>query len=94
MRAAMGRLASAGLSALQRRCLAGIVFDGLSHGGVARRLGRTVGSVKQHVHRARRKLAAAGMAARRLKRTEPPVVVTMDPARMDELQPWEVKGRW
>ena len=89
------QLAAAELSDRQLLCMALRFFEGRTQQEIAERLGTSQPAIYYHIAAGRRRLARAGLTIARSSgaHTRRRAVV-LDPAILDELPPWEIKGRW
>lgn len=69
-------------------------FDGFTQQEIADRLGIINQAVSQHIAAGVKKLTACGMRPERLTMDAPPKITTMDPGRMDQLGPEQIKAVW
>ena len=87
-------LAAARLTERQTACLAMHLFDGMSHGEIAWRLCIDRRVVTKHIAAAERRLARAGLSAARVKKFLSGRLDFLDPDRLDEVNPCDVRGIW
>ena len=87
------RLALARLTERQQECLALLLYDGLSHGRIAREFGidRTV--VRRHVQRGLERLSKAGLTPRPVTMA-PPSMTYMNNETLDRISPDGVVAVW
>ena len=89
------QLAAAGLSDRQILCMALCFFEGRTQHEIAEQLGTSQPTVYYHIAAGRRRLARAGLKIAGSSGTHSRRgAVASDPARLDELPPWQIKGRW
>ena len=94
LRRAGERVARVRLTARQRQCVVLAYFDGLTRGEIAGQLGLSTRAVRQVMHRARKKLAKAGLKATRVEVVPQHTLLLMSPDRIDRLPLDKIRGRW
>lgn len=88
------RLAAAGLSPMETRCLAMSHFDGCTQHQIAAEFCISRSTVQTHLRRGRRKLAAAKLAFRNLARADSPVCFLMDRPELADAGAGACVGAW
>ena len=88
----VAQLAAANLTPKQIEVLALYCFDGCSERDIAGLLGISRRAVRDHLAGGREKLEACGLEAGRLADPEKPEIKPMDPRRIDQLGPREIRG--
>ena len=88
------RVKAAGLSEIQKLCLAMLWYHDLSQEELSRRLRISQQAVSNHVRRGLERLRAAGVSQRRRRRYVLPQMHQAPPTWLDQLGPEEVKAGW